>query len=90
MRVTRPIWQRALGIDGLAHQQHFHAPAAANDPRQPRGGAAARDDAELAFRGGKRAWGAAIRRSQPRATSRPPPMQMPLMAAMVGFGVRSS
>ena len=34
--------------------------------------------------------GVAIRKSQPRATSRPPPMQIPSMAAMVGFGVRSS
>jgi len=32
----------------------------------------------------------ATRRSQPSATSRPPPMQMPLIAAIVGFGVRSS
>ena len=36
------------------------------------------------------AFAEATRRSHPSATSRPPPMQKPLTAAMVGLGVRSS
>ena len=35
-------------------------------------------------------FGVAIRRSHPRATSKPPPIQMPSIAAIVGFGVRSN
>ena len=38
----------------------------------------------------KREVGVAMRKSQPSATSRPPPMQMPSIAAMVGLGVRSN
>ena len=38
----------------------------------------------------KRDWGVATRKSQPSATSRPPPMQMPSIAAIVGLGVRSN
>ena len=34
--------------------------------------------------------GVAILKSQPRATSNPPPIQIPSIAAIVGFGVRSS
>ena len=54
-------------------------------------GGPATDAGEEAAEGvANRAWVLAILKSQPSATSSPPPMQMPLIAAIVGFGVRSS
>ena len=39
----------AVGVDGFAHEHHFHAPAASDNAGQASAGAAAGDDAESAF-----------------------------------------
>ena len=66
--------QRLFGGDGAAGQDHLERARFADQPRQALGAAIARDQAELDF-GQSRAWraGAAIRKVQASASSRPPP-----------------